>query len=406
MSHPDNDKVGASGLEKEGRGLSRGDVLRRGAALSIGGVFAARGLPALAASGRTEQEQFGAAEGGTLRWLSWPGHNDKSFIGPFEKRYGVKVQGKEYSGGDAMLALAANSKPGTFDVVHSDAEYIAQLRQAGLLIPLDPAEFPETKQFWPEYSVEGTKTKFPGLWSGGKPYGFPMRFGLLSLAFNTKYVKPEDATSYKVLWSDKVKGKVGWFDWWSHMGPVSLYVGNKNPYNLSSARFKKMTDAVNSLKPATAGYYSIPQLFNVFANEEIYIQPAGGDWTALLLQQQGHPIATSVPKEGAIQWTECLGIFKGAKNPELAKEFIRYSLSAQGQVNTSILPAYQATIPSKAGWVLMNKEHPDVAKRLQMNLKGRNTLDLYRSGQVHIRQIPVQQTIKQWNEAWTRFKNL
>lgn len=374
----------------KGRGLSRNDLLRRGAALGVGGVFAARGLPALAAS--NSAEQVDVAEAGTLSWLSWPGHNDKSFIGPFEKQHGVKVRGKEYSGGDAMLALAANSKPGTYDVVHSDAEYIAQLRQAGLLEPLDPAEFPETKQFWPEYSVEGTKKKFPGMWAGGKPYGFPLRFGLLSLAFNTKYVKPVDATSYKVLFSDKVKGKVGWFDWWSHMGPLSLYVGNKDPYNINAAQFKKMIDAVNALKPATAGFYSIADLFNVFANEEIYIEPAGGDWTALLLQEQGHPIATSIPKEGAIQWTECLGIFKGAKNPELAKKFIRYALGAEGQVNTSILPAYQATIPSKAGWVLMNKEHPTLAKRLQMNLKGPNTLDVYRSGQVRIRQIPVQQS--------------
>ena len=80
-----------------------------------------------------------------------------------------------------------------------------------------------------------------------------------------------------------------------------------------------MVDTVKSLKPATAGFYSIADLFGVFANGEIWIQPAGGGWTALLLEAEGHPVAASVPEQGAIQWTETLGIFKGAKNPEHAK---------------------------------------------------------------------------------------
>jgi spermidine/putrescine transport system substrate-binding protein len=232
-----------------------------------------------------------------------------------------------------------------------------------------------------------------------------LRFGLLELAYNTKYVKPHDAESYKVLWSPKVKGKVGWFDWWSHMGTVGLYVGNKDPYNVSTAKFKKMVKAVDTLKPQTAGFYSIADLFNVFSNEEIYIEPSGGDWTALLLQQQGHPIAASTPKEGAVQWTETLGVFKSARNPELAKEFVRYALSAEGQVRSALLPAYQAVVPSKAGWQLMNKEHPQWATRLKMRLKGPNVLDQYKANRISIRKIPVQQPIKTWAAAWTQFKN-
>jgi spermidine/putrescine transport system substrate-binding protein len=233
-----------------------------------------------------------------------------------------------------------------------------------------------------------------------------MRFGLLELAYNTKYVKPQEAESYRVLWSPKLKGKVGWFDWWAHMGPIGLYVGNKDPYNVGQGGFDKMVKAVDSLKPQTAGFYSIADLFNVFSNEEIYIQPAGGDWTALLLEQQGHPIKGSTPKEGAIQWTETLGIFKAARNPDLAKEFIRYAIGTRGQVQTAILPAYQANIPNKQAWILMNKEKPDWAKRLRMDLKGPNILTQYNAGRISIRKLPVQQPIKVWDEAWTKFKNL
>jgi spermidine/putrescine transport system substrate-binding protein len=376
---------------------SRGEFLMR-AGVAAGTLALAGAATATAAETRSQAD--------TLAWLSWPGHNDRSFIKPFEQMHGVKVKGKEYSGGDNMLALATTSAPGTFDVVQADAEYITQLREAGLLEALDPREFPEVKQYFPQFGVQGTKKTFPGLWYQGKPYAFIQRFGVLALAYNTEHLKPADVTSYKALWSPKVKGKVGWFDWWAHMGPVGLYVGNKDPYNVNAARFKKMTDAVYSLKSQTAGFYPIADLFNVFANEEILIEPAGGEWTALLLETQGHPITSTIPREGGIQWTETLGIFKGAKNPDLAKEFIRYAMSAQGQMLTSQLPAYQAIIPSKAGWQLMNKENPKFAKRIRMNLRGPNILDEYRAGKISIRKLPVQQTIKQWNDAWTKFKSL
>jgi spermidine/putrescine transport system substrate-binding protein len=386
-------------------GMSRSQFLKWSGVLAAAATVTGRGASALAAPARLTAADAEHA-GGTLTWLSWPGHNDKSFIGPFEKEYKVKVRGKEYSGGDNMLALATTAAPGTFDVVQADAEYISQLRKAGLLVPLDPKEFPEVNQFFPEFGLKGTQKSFSGLWFEGKPYAFIMRFGLLELAYNTKYVTPQDAQSYRVLWSPKLKGKVGWFDWWAHMGPIGLYVGNRDPYNVNQAGFDKMVKAVDSLKPQTAGFYSIADLFNVFSNEEIYIQPAGGDWTALLLEQQGHPIRATTPKEGAIQWTETLGIFKSAKNPDLAKEFIRYALGPRGQVQTAILPAYQANIPNRAAWTLMNKEKPGWAKRLRMDLKGPNILTQYHAGRIKIRKLPVQQPIKVWDEAWTKFKNL
>lgn len=401
------------------KGLSRRDFLVRGSMFA--GAVAMGG--ALAACGGDDEE--GAAEeaapaaggeaggGGTVNWLSWPGHNDPSFIGPFEQEAGIKVKGKEYSGGDNMLALATTSTPGTYDVVQADAEYIPQLQEAGLLLELDPAEFPEIQNHWDQFKPESELV--PGLLIDGGIYGLIQRYGFLGLAYNSEQVTDDEAQSYDILFDPKVKGKVGWFDWWAHMGPISLWVGAQegwwepgqlDPYNIDADQFKKMVDTVKSLKPQTAGFYSIADLFGVFANGDIWVQPAGGGWTALLLEAEGHPIKASVPKEGAIQWTETLGIFKEAKNVEGAKQFIRYALSPRGQVQTAILPSYQAEIPSRAGWELMNEEEPDWAERLDLQLDGPNVLDLYEEGRISIRRLPVQQTIEQWNDAWTEFKNL
>ena len=165
-----------------------------------------------------------------------------------------------------------------------------------------------------------------------------------------------------------------------------------------------MVDTVQSLKPATAGFYSIADLFGVFANEEIWIQPAGGGWTALLLEAEGHPIKASVPEEGAIQWTETLGIFKDAKNNGAGQGVHPLRTGPRGQMQTAILPRLSAEIPNTAGWELMAEEQPDWVERLDLSLEGPNILDLYDEGKISIRKLPVQQSIEDWNDAWTEFK--
>ena len=409
----------------ERAGISRRDLLIRGGAflgaVTLGGTLAACGggdeesaepaAPAEGETGAAAAPPASGGEGGTVNWLSWPGHNDPSFIQPFTDETGITVRGKEYSGGDNMLALATTSPPGTYDVVQADAEYIVQLKEADLIEPLDPSEFPELDDFQDVFKPEGELV--PGLVLDGDVYGLIQRFGFLGLAYNSDQVTEEEAQSYDILFDPKVAGKVGWFDWWAHMGPIGLYEGAKgswwpagelDPYDIDATQFQTMVDTVKSLKPATAGFYSIADLFGVFANGEIWIQPAGGGWTALLLEAEGHPVAASVPEQGAIQWTETLGIFKGAKNPEQAKEFIHYALGPRGQMQTAILPAYQAEIPNTAGWELMAEEQPDWVDRLDLSLEGPNILDLYDEGRISIRKLPVQQTIEEWNDAWTEFK--
>ena len=55
-----------------------------------------------------------------------------------------------------MLALIAQSPPGTYDVILSDAEFVQQLNAAGYIIELNPYPFED-------FLVE-TFTKFPGHW--------------------------------------------------------------------------------------------------------------------------------------------------------------------------------------------------------------------------------------------------
>ncbi|RLP24024.1 spermidine/putrescine ABC transporter substrate-binding protein [Mesorhizobium sp. YM1C-6-2] len=379
------------------KGLLRSDVSRRNFMGLAGG--AAAGL-AMSSRGVWAQEATDEFKGKELNVLTWPGHGDPYMVGAFEERYGVRVRVKEYVGGDQLLAVINSTPQGVYDVILADAEVVEQLVDADQIEPLNPADYPFA-DFFPEFQ------KFEQHWKDDQLYAVMLRFGYLGLAYNTEKLSAEEVKSYKILWDSKVTGKVGWFDWYlTSLQPLSLYNGNKPPYDISNEAFDKLRETLFSLKPQTAGYFQMADLFSSFANGQAWVVPGIGDWVALLLEDQGRPVKAVVPDEGGLQWTESLSIAKGAKNPELAKRYIQYATSPEGQVKTATLSSYAAAIPNKEGWKLMAKEKPEWADRLRLREDQENVMDQYRKGNIFPRKLPVQQSIEVWNETWTEFKNM
>jgi spermidine/putrescine transport system substrate-binding protein len=340
------------------------------------------------------------AEDKVLRLLCWPGHGDPEFVKPFEDKYGVKVVAKEYVGGEPMMALMNQSPPGSFDVVLADAEYVNMLREANFIDQLNPRDYP-FGDYWPEFQ------KFPLHWHDGHPYAVMIRFGYSGLAYRTDVLKESEVKSYKVLWDRKLKGKVGFFDWYlPTMGSLSLYNGNRPPYDIGDTAFAKLKSTLASLRPQASGFYSMADQFSMLTNGTASVIPGTGDWVVLLLQNRGVPVRSIVPDEGGVQWTESMSIVKTSTKKDLAKAFIQYASSPEGQVRTARLPSYWASIPNKKGWEKLNADFPADAVKLRQTFKARNVMDEYREGKIFIRQTPVKQDIETWNDAWSTFKSM
>lgn len=334
-----------------------------------------------------------------LNYLAWPGNADPYVIAEFERVHNVKVRIKEYVGGDQMMALLHQAPSGTFDVVMTDAEYMHLLKESDFLEKLDPDEYP-LKDFWPEFQ------KFPLHWFDGDLYSVMTDFGYLGLSYNTDIYKPEELESYEALWSEKAKGKVGFFDFYlPSMGCVSLASGNKTPFDLSSSQFKSMENKLMSLRGQASGFYSIADIFSSFSNRQATLIPGIGEWITLGLRESGVPVDTLIPKEGGLQWTESMSIIKSSPKKELAKKLIQWTTSPKGQVLMATKPDNKKSIPSKAGWELLNKTLPDEAKLLRMELNAPNVMDEFRSKKIAYRQLPSNQSIEEWNELWSDFKS-
>lgn len=335
----------------------------------------------------------------TLNLLCWPGHTDPAVIGPFEEATGIKVVAKEYVGGDNMVALVNQSPVGTYDLILSDAEYVIQLMQGGFIDPLTPEDYP-FEDFFPEFQ------HFPGHWIDDELYSVIIRFGYLGVSYRTDVLTREEVDTYQILLDPKVTDKVGYFDWYlPSMGCLSCGAGNiGHPYDINDAEFTALLGFMDEVKPQTTGFYSMADTFSSLTNGDAAIIPGVGDWITQLLAADGVPVSSWVPKEGGVQWTESLCIGKDTPKADMAKEFIQYMTSPEGQALSAVMPAYNASIPSKKGWEVLNETNPEAAKRLRMTFSDNNVMDDYAEGKINIRQTPVQQPIEDWTDAFTDFK--
>lgn len=333
-----------------------------------------------------------------LTMLAWYGHAEPDIVAEFEAANNVKFVPKYYTGGDNMLGLISQSPPGTFDVILSDAEYVTALNENGYVEELDPADY-DIADYFPEFQ------NFPGNWKDGKLFSLIARFGFLGVAYNTDALTAAEASTYKVFWDPKLKGKVGHFDWHlPNQGQMSLLNGNPEPYDIDEAAWEAVKERTMSLRPQVGGFFDYGGTFSSLNDGQMLAFCGIGDWITGVLRKNGAKVDSVVPEEGGLQWSECFSIGKGSAKADLAKKWIQYITSAKGQAKSAQMAAYPALIPNQKGWDILQAENPDEAKRQGMTKDPGNAMDMIRTGRVKFRQWPIQQDLETWNDFWSEYK--
>ncbi|MGI9414459.1 MAG: polyamine ABC transporter substrate-binding protein [Hyphomicrobiales bacterium] len=339
-----------------------------------------------------------------LNILSWFGLAEPDMVEEFEAQNNVKFKPKYYAGGDNMLAALSQSPAGTFDIIHTDAEYARILIERGDLIDeMNAADYPFDDMLYGDF------TKFPGHWKDGKLYSVMTRFGHLGVSYNKEHVTAEEAMSYDVYWNPKLKGKVGHFDWHlPSLGQVSLLNGNNDPspFDISADAWAKVKEKTLSLKPQVKGFFDYGGTFASLKNGEIWACVGIGDWVTGVLEKDGAAVGSVVPKEGGIQWTESYSIVSTSTKKDMAKKYIQYTLSPAGQVRSANMKAYPGFCVTKSGQKALQDKSPDEAKRTgQVDGAVNNPITLIKEGHIHYRDTPKQQSLEDWNEFWSEYKN-
>ena len=217
------------------RRISREDLLKLAAATGAAGLVAGR--TGLAGAARAEL----AKESGRLQVLDWAGYgNDggQTMFAAYVKKYPKNKPQFTYmtNEADALAKLHAGLKPDLFRPYVGWTKYFAT---SGLVQPWDPKLISNFKHLNP-FMVKAGQLN-------GKQYGIPEDWGFDQILYRSDKVKPK-AKSWGLLFDERYKGKIAWFDDLEMLTIAGLYLGFKNPWNQSDAELKKSQNLLKSKK--------------------------------------------------------------------------------------------------------------------------------------------------------------
>jgi spermidine/putrescine transport system substrate-binding protein len=277
--------------------------------------------------------QVEAAE--ELNVLTWCDHTDPALLRPFEKKHNVRINLKEYDGTGVALAMLEQSQPGDWDVFVVDSIDVKRVVALGLLEPLNKADFPWDDIFSYVQTPELNQVD-------GVLYAVSEKWGYNTIAYNKAKVDPADIKSASIMWNPKYKGRIAIYDYYVPvMEMVAIGLGI-NPKDFNTSHLPAIREKLFKMKELAAVIGDVVTVQTALATGEVDIIAGGGEFVVSVLHKENPDLDWSLPKEGGVRWQQAIAIFSASKRKELAKKFLQYILSPDGQARLATSSCYWA----------------------------------------------------------------
>jgi spermidine/putrescine transport system substrate-binding protein len=296
------------GTELERR-LDRQTLLKLAAAAGGAGLVAGRTGIADA------MRSFSSAESGRLQVLDWAGYgNDggQSMFATYVKQHAADKPKFTYmtNESDALAKIHAGLKPDLFRPYVGWVKYFAT---SGLVQPWDTSLLSNFKHLNPFMVKAGQY--------GGKQYGIPDDWGFDAILYRTDKVTPK-SRSWGLIFDDRYKGKIAWFDDLNMLTVAGLYLGIKDPWNQSDSELKRSQQLLKSKKKNVRLIWSSEtNLWEAFGSGDIWIAYAWpNDWVQM--KKKGLKVAYMHPKEKPVAWVGMFMLLQGSPRTHLAHAYV------------------------------------------------------------------------------------
>jgi spermidine/putrescine transport system substrate-binding protein len=289
------------------RRLSRQELLKLAAAAGGAGLVASQVEMARAA------HEWLTAESGRLQVLDWAGYGNDGGQAMFAKYVAKYPNNKPQftymtNESDALAKLQAGLKPDIFRPYVGWTKYFAA---SGLVQPWDPKLIPNFKNLNPFMVKAGQYN--------GKQYGIPQDWGFDAILYRTDKVTPK-ARSWGLIFDERYKNKISWFDDLNMLTIAGLYLGFKNPWNQTDAELERSQKLLIDKKRLVRLIWSSEtNLWEAFGSGDVYIAYAWpNDWVQM---KKKLPVVYMRPREKPIAWVGMLMLLKGTPRYNLAHAY-------------------------------------------------------------------------------------
>jgi spermidine/putrescine transport system substrate-binding protein len=336
------------------RGLSRRDLLRRGAAASFGiagaGLLAAcgdsGGSGASDAPTETKASTTPAELAGSIVFLNYP-----QWIGPDEikdftaKHPGVTIKQNTTALVESVSGTAVKvaQNPKAFDMLLADLPIVGQLRAGGFVA--DP-------NFDAMPNIEGVDPRFRKQY----PHGAPTDYGKIGIGYNSKLVKTPPK-SWAELWdmAPDYKGKIVAYDLDRDiLGSALIYLGystnTKNADELNKAK-----DALIELKQYIKAFKAVDIAKELTTGSAALA--ITGDYDVAFQQTESKDVQWIAPTEGMTGYLEGWIGVKQSENLDIVTAFSDFHLDPKNYA--SFVDATGTSYVVPAAKQFMNKAIAD-----------------------------------------------
>ena len=235
---------------------------------------------------------------------------------------------------DNQAALAESSEsegvPCTYDVILTDQDTIAQLRDEDCLQALDTSVISNADQINEEFMAL----------NGDTVYSIPVLWGTAGIVWNTELV-PEQVSSWKVLWDQAYSKKILMPATARDCAAVALTVKGKD---VNATKEKTIQAAYKSLQkqaPLVVGY-SDGAAYTMMAGNSAALAVAYSG-AAIDMMSDNPNLAFVLPDEGT--WRICYSycISAGSLWTDEAEQFINYMCSARNMAKNAVYCKHSTT---------------------------------------------------------------
>ena len=250
------------------------------------------------------------AAAGEVRFDGWGGvvqealHNN-AFL-PFTQKTGVKVVEGTFGDEIDILTKVKAGQPGDYNVIHSSGvDWYKRYIDLGWGSVLNESNIPNLKLVMTALIDPFRRITPNGL--SAAPYDY----GTTGIAYNTKYIKKDEAEKLGVglLIDKRFKGKIGAVDDMQTRVWYGALQTGQNPNDVTD--IDAIWDKARESRDLEKKYWeSGAELMDLLSKEEIIVTEA---WSGRIakLQQQGFPIAYMDPP-GGLAWMEDMLVLKGS----------------------------------------------------------------------------------------------
>lgn len=322
-----------------------------------------------------------------LNALVWCDHTDDALIKPFEEKYDVKVNLKEYEGTGVALSIIEQSKPGDWDVLVVDGVDVPRTVAADILAPLPTDGLPYDTLF-PEIVMKDSNVV------DGTTYAISEKFGYNTISFNSAKVPAEKVEDMTSLWKGNFPGRIGVYDYYLPvMGMIAMGLG-KHTADLTMDDLPEIEKTLMALKENSEMVGDVVATQTAIATGDIDVLVGGGEWVTAGLRGENPDLDWLIPEQGGVRWSQSIGIFADSEKKDLALKFVQYILSPEGQAALATSSCYWAMpANSAAGSVLTDEQKKALRWDDQKDYLAR--AELY--------PVPDAELDKAMQDVWTRF---